>query len=378
MRVTFVLPYAGLAGGIRVASVYARELHRRGHEVTVVSTPAPREDLRGRLRRLVKTGYGASGETPHGHFEDVPFEHRVVDNGRQTIEAKHVPDADVVVSTWWQTALWADAFGPEKGRHVHFIQHDETQFDYQDPREVEVTWGLDTYKLVVAHWLKKLAVERYDVRDVAVVPNGVDLNQFRAPPRGKRSVSRFGVMYAVSTFKGLDVAVEAFRTARRSESQIEFVAFGVNPPDEHLPLPEGAEYHQAPAQDAIKDIYASCDAWIFNSRSEGFGLPLLEAMACRTPVIATPAGAAPELVGGGGGLLIEHESPNATADAILDVVRMPTKEWRDMSDAAYATALRHTWDACYETFERHLLNAAAGRRPGDVVPAPPSDAPRPA
>ena len=70
-----------------------------------------------------------------------------------------------------------------------------------------------------------------------------------------------------------------------------------------MPLPRDTEFHLRPPQDRIRDIYSKCDAWLFGSRSEGFGLPILEAMACRTPVIGTPAGAAPELLGDGRGIL---------------------------------------------------------------------------
>ena len=366
MRVTFVLPYAGLAGGIRVASIYARELYRRGHEVTVVSTPEPRPDLRNRLKRLLRSGWGTPGPVPHGHFDDVPFEHRVIDNGHRTIGADDVPDADVIVATWWETALWISDFPDSRGRKVHFIQHDETQFDFQDAREIEKTWHLRTYKIVVARWLEQLAAERYGVHDVATVPNGVDLHQFHAPPRGKQPVPRFGLMYAPHTFKGLDIALEAVRIARQSESQIEFLAFGAHDVIETHLLPPDAAYYKAPQQEQIRDLYAGCDAWLFNSRSEGFGLPLLESMACRTPVIATPAGAAPELLAGGGGIEIEHQNPLSTADAMLEIVRMNDADWRSLSDAAYATALRHTWEASYIKFERHLLHAAEGGHVADL------------
>ncbi|HWB19714.1 MAG TPA: hypothetical protein VG711_05385, partial [Phycisphaerales bacterium] len=39
MRITFILPHAGLAGGIRIVAIYADRLARRGHDVTVISTP---------------------------------------------------------------------------------------------------------------------------------------------------------------------------------------------------------------------------------------------------------------------------------------------------------------------------------------------------
>ena len=49
MRITFVLPYAGLQGGVRVVSIYADRLRKRGHRVTVISSP-----LQTRLRSRAK------------------------------------------------------------------------------------------------------------------------------------------------------------------------------------------------------------------------------------------------------------------------------------------------------------------------------------
>ena len=126
-----------------------------------------------------------------------------------------------------------------------------------------------------------------------------------------------------------------------------------------LPLPEGADFVHQPAQNAIRDIYASADMWLFASRAEGFGLPLLESMACRTPVIATPAGAAPELVSAGGGMLIPHDDPAAMAAAIEQICQMDNATWRQLSDKAYHTAARYTWDDATTLFEAALQRARA-------------------
>jgi glycosyltransferase involved in cell wall biosynthesis len=47
---------------------------------------------------------------------------------------------------------------------------------------------------------------------------------------------------------------------------------------------------------STKNVYADCDVWLFASFSEGFGLPIIEAMACRCPVVATRAGCAPDVI----------------------------------------------------------------------------------
>src|SRR4029453_2216609 len=54
MRITFVLPDASLAGGIRVVAIYAAKLHARGHKVTVISTPRPPKPLKEKLRSVLK------------------------------------------------------------------------------------------------------------------------------------------------------------------------------------------------------------------------------------------------------------------------------------------------------------------------------------
>jgi glycosyltransferase involved in cell wall biosynthesis len=123
-------------------------------------------------------------------------------------------------------------------------------------------------------------------------------------------------MYSQIGWKGSDISLEAFKLAAEKNPELQLVGFGQSAPLPELPLPEGVIYYQVPPQHTLKDIYASCDAWLFSSRWEGFGLPILEAMACRTPVIGTPVGAAPDLLGDGAGILVNSEDPEDLAGAI--------------------------------------------------------------
>jgi glycosyltransferase involved in cell wall biosynthesis len=126
-------------------------------------------------------------------------------------------------------------------------------------------------------------------------------------------------------------------------------------------LPPGTEYNNAPTQDQLKEFYSKCDAWLFSSRSEGFGLPILEAMACGTPVIGTPAGAAPELLAGGGGILVKPEDPEDMAKAIEQICQMPDAEWRAMSKIALETVIHYTWEDATNLFEAALYAAVEGQ-----------------
>jgi glycosyltransferase involved in cell wall biosynthesis len=71
-------------------------------------------------------------------------------------------------------------------------------------------------------------------------------------------------------------------------------------------------------------LYRRAALVVVPSRHEGFGLPAAEAMACGTPVVASAAGALPEVVRtGGGGILVEPESPQALAKGIVHLLEQP-------------------------------------------------------
>ncbi len=63
----------------------------------------------------------------------------------------------------------------------------------------------------------------------------------------------------------------------------------------------------------------TCQALVIASFWEGFGLPALEAMACNTPVIASNAGALPEVVADAG-LLVNPKNPGTIADAMKQII----------------------------------------------------------
>ena len=375
MRVTFVLPFTSVEGGSRVVAIYAEKLAARGHEVTVVSCGARPRRLRHRVKDwAIRTARGQLRAPPTPtHFEHLGHLHRVVP-GAGPIRSRDVPDADVIVATWWETAEWVNEMPPSKGIKVHLVQHDERVFS-NDPRKkarAAATWGFaGFFRIVVSRWLQDLARDEFGV-NTTLIGNAVDTKLFDAPPRQRNAAPAVGLMYHAQRFKGTDISLRAFELAREKLPGLRLLAFGPEPEMPHLPLPPGAELLVTPPQPEIAKFYRSCDAYLFGSRCEGFGLPILEAMACRTPVIGTPTGAAPELIAEGGGILVQPEDPQSMADAIVEIVTMPAVRWREMSDAAYATARRHSWDACTDEFEQALREAVATsiRAGATVAPMP--------
>jgi glycosyltransferase involved in cell wall biosynthesis len=76
--------------------------------------------------------------------------------------------------------------------------------------------------------------------------------------------------------------------------------------------------------DALVRLYRRATLVVVPSRYEGFGLPAAEAMACGTPVVASDAGALPEVIGaGGGGVLVPRDDAEALAKAVLGLLEQP-------------------------------------------------------
>lgn len=360
MKITFLTPYPGMGGGVRAIAMYARELIKLGHEVTIVSTGPKMIPAHKRVLGLLRGKGWWKPVLSKSHFDEIEGVKRIQLQKPTRPSPSQIPDADVIVATWWQTAEWIAKFPPSKGKPVYFVQHHEVVFNNQPTERVHATYRLPMKKICCAHWLKDLMASEYGDPTATVIPYGIDHDVFTAGPRHKSPRPTIGFMYALASFKGTDVAIRAIEIARRKIPDLRVVAFGEMIRPLELAVPDFVEFHVQPPQAKIAALYGSCDAWLFSSRCEGFGLPILEAMACRTPVIGTPTGIAPEAIAEGGGRLTKMDDPQAMAEAIVSICGMPEAQWRRLSDAAVATAARFRWDVSARAFEACLKSALAG------------------
>jgi glycosyltransferase involved in cell wall biosynthesis len=346
MRITFMMPADDLTGGNRVVATYAARLRDRGHEVLVVSNAADRPMLRERLRALRHGRYRelrARSRPRPGHVALAGVPHSVLERPR-AIEARDLPDADVLVATWWETAMWMDAMPLAKGRKVHLIQGYEVWTGGEVRERVHAALRLPNRKIAISRSLARDIESALGDLGIAVVPNAVDLAQFDAPPRARGEPPTVGFVYSGAAIKGADLCARACELARRDIPRLRVLAFGADEPSADLPLPAGTEFHLRPPQDRLAALYARCDAWLFASRLDSFGLPILEAMACRTPVVGVPIGAAPELLADGSGRLVPPESPEQMAAAIVSLCAGPLEQWSACSDRAHRRAHTYSWD----------------------------------
>ena len=345
MRITFLLPVDNLTGGNRVVAIYAQQLIARRHEVLVVTCAPDRMRPREMAKTILKRDWQHlrnSTTPPPGHIALSGVPHKILDRPR-AISADDVPDADIVIATWWETAVWMHDMPASKGRKVHLIQGYEVWMGPQAIAHVHAALQLPNLKIAISSDLKQTIEARLGPLGISVVPNAVDLNQFNAPARELQNPPTVGFVYAIAAIKGADICAQACELARRQIPELQVIAFGADMPSPQVPLPLGTEFFHRPAQNELKQIYSRCDVWLFGSRLDSFGLPILEAMACRTPVVAVPIGAAPDLLGDGTGVLVAKESPEEMAVAIVAMCSQTPEDWKLCSDRAHHKAHSYSW-----------------------------------
>jgi glycosyltransferase involved in cell wall biosynthesis len=116
------------------------------------------------------------------------------------------------------------------------------------------------------------------------------------------------------------------------------------------------------SDEELRDLYAGATALLFPSFYEGFGLPVLESMACGTPVITSPVSSLPE-VGGEAALYVKPDSEAEIIDAMKALACSPGLR-RELSAKSVAQAARFTWEKCARRTVAVYLECLARQRNG--------------
>ncbi|WP_280264492.1 glycosyltransferase [Nocardia wallacei] len=223
--------------------------------------------------------------------------------------------------------------------------------------------------IVVTSDFARAEFSRIGARNVHRIPLGVDLETFRpadtgCPPRGS-APTRLILVSRLSREKHPDRAIEALRLLRHSGIDAELTVAGDGPLGEDLQLlarglPVRFAGHISD-REVVAAMIAAADIALCPSPAETFGLAVLEALACGTPVIVPRDGAARELLGPPGAGIACDGSPAGLAAAVRTLLSIPAHHRRR---AARASAERFPWSRTvtgmlnlHTTFEPGLRTA---------------------
>ncbi|HEX9907728.1 MAG TPA: MSMEG_0565 family glycosyltransferase [Thermoplasmata archaeon] len=208
------------------------------------------------------------------------------------------------------------------------IHHIDEFADPQLLRFEKRAVGMADHRFVVSRYWKQLLKAEYGC-DSTITYNGIDLEDFSDLP--KRDGGRPNVLFVggLEPRKGLEYLLEAMEYVHREVPGTRLVAVaktGFRGTDDwkwfatladRLGIADCVEFHESVKQETLLRFYSNCDILALPSKTEGWGLALMEAMACGKPVVASRAGGIPELVRDGiEGILVEPGDVRGLAGAL--------------------------------------------------------------
>ncbi len=212
-----------------------------------------------------------------------------------------------------------------------------------DQRLVEL--GIDSVR--IGRWDRGVDLRRFDpsLRRAGLLPGEINL------------------LYAgrLSREKGVELLADAFLEACRRNPRLHLVLAGGGPEEALLRerLGERATFLGWLSGDALAEVYASADAFLFASATETFGQVILEAQASGLPVVAVERGGPASLIEHGETGLLAAPQVNALADAVVAVTTTPALS-EHIGRAALKAVRGRSWEAALDRLATAYRIALAG------------------
>lgn len=206
--------------------------------------------------------------------------------------------------------------------------------------------------IAISEHARRSLLERYRLRPetVRTIYNGIDHERFRP---GAEERERF-ILYPANRWphKNHERLFDAMKILRARHEDVRLVLTGTG--HAGAPVPEGVVDLGRVEASELARLYRTAAATVMPSLYEGFGMPVLEAMASGCPVACSNTTALPE-VAGDAARLFDPMSPAGIADALADVLEHPER----FSQKGIARAALFTWDRAAREHDE-IYSEAAG------------------
>jgi len=257
---------------------------------------------------------------------------------RFRIRRSHVPRRSRAALTLWDLTLPAVAAAREPVDVLHYLHVAFPPFTPGSPVVINlldaIPWVVPGYRLPKPYdLLERRAVRRADLVLTLSQSAREDIESVFGLPRAKIRVIPLGgpaldpepsskepyflFVGGTEKRKNLGAVLDAFSSIDGFELRV-VGANTASPVHDSKREQSGVRWLGHVSEEELVELYRHATALVFPSRYEGFGLPILEAMARRTPVIASNASSIPE-VARGGAILVDPDDVEGLRDAMRRV-----------------------------------------------------------
>ena len=140
--------------------------------------------------------------------------------------------------------------------------------------------------------------------NITVINNGLDYEEFAPISNVERNKNRLITTASADVaLKGLDFSLKALKLLKKNNPKIHLIIIGAPKKNGHteklikkLNIEDNVIFKKNISKEEIKELYSTSSIAIVSSLYEGFGYPVIEAMSCEVPLIATNISSIPELV----------------------------------------------------------------------------------
>ncbi len=225
--------------------------------------------------------------------------------------------------------------------------------------------------IVPSNFVKRELLKAVKIRSdiIDVIPNGYDSTLFKPQSNELKQsfLETYGIRWpfilfvgSLFPYKNVKTLLKAFLDikGRIPHSLIVIGRKELSP--ESLQEDERIIYLNYVRAEEIPKFYSYADLLVHPSLTEGFGMTVLEAMACGTPVISSNGGALPEVVGDGG-ILFDPTDSRALREKILQVIKNEGLR-KELIEKGFRQVKRFSWDSTAEGILQTCEKALSGMK----------------
>jgi glycosyltransferase involved in cell wall biosynthesis len=281
---------------------------------------------------------------------------------RFQVRTSHVPRGSRAALTLWDQTLPAAAAAREPVDLVHYLHAAAPPFSPRYPVVVNlldaIRWVVPGYRLPYPYdWLERRAVRRADLILTLSESARDDIERVLGLPRAKIRVTYLGgppldpepspkepyflFVGGTEKRKNLFSVLEAFKSVEGFELRV-VGQHKASPVHDARREQSGVRWLGYIDERELVELYRHATALVFPSRYEGFGLPVLEAMARRTPVIASTSSSIPE-VARGAAILVDPDDIEGLGNAMRRVAAEPALR-ADLVERGVEVVSSFSWD----------------------------------